>query len=120
MDMYERRAAIQRILAEADERVSIAYLSSFVGASRRTIIYDLDALTADYPIETYRGNGGGVRLIKASFKNHLAESEQATLLEAIAAISDNNLATRIGNIVLMHGSYRNKQRVEDALKGKVG
>ncbi|MCL1846148.1 MAG: hypothetical protein FWF77_09620 [Defluviitaleaceae bacterium] len=95
--------------------------SASVGACRRTIFYDLDALTLDYNIETYPGRGGGVRLVqeKNIYKGHLSNADQEAILEAVLFV-DKPLAERLVKIVMIHGSYRNKKQIDEALDGKVG
>lgn len=120
--MYERRAKIHEILADASgEKVSIAFLSASVGACRRTIFYDLDALTLNHNIETYPGRGGGVRLVLEKFpcKCNLSDGDQSAILEAIIIV-DKPLAERLGKIITIHCTYCNKKRLVEALKGKAG
>ena len=60
MSANERRAEIMRIMV-ARRQENMQVLASELGVSDRTIRNDIVALTAEYPLETYRGNGGGVR-----------------------------------------------------------
>lgn len=61
MSVHERRAEIIKIL-EGRRKESVSNLAFALGVSIRTIKYDIEALTADYPIETVRGNGGCVKV----------------------------------------------------------
>ena len=58
MSANERRAEIMRIMV-ARRQENMQVLASELGVSDRTIRNDIVALTAEYPLETYRGNGGG-------------------------------------------------------------
>ena len=62
MSANERRAEIMRIMV-ARRQENMQVLASELGVSDRTIRNDIVALTAEYPLETYRGNGGGVRML---------------------------------------------------------
>ena len=61
MSANERRAEIIRIMV-ARRQESMQVLASELGVTDRTIRADILALTAEYPLETVRGNGGGVRI----------------------------------------------------------
>ena len=57
----ERRAEIMRILSERKQE-SMQILATEFDVSDRTIKSDILALTAEYFLETVRGNGGCVRI----------------------------------------------------------
>lgn len=60
----ERRLAILEYLCQV-RHDSIANLASMFGVSKRTIRYDITALSCSYPITTVRGaSGGGVFVAK--------------------------------------------------------
>lgn len=54
MSANERRAEIMRIMV-ARRQENMQVLASELGVSDRTIRNDIVALTAEYPLETYRG-----------------------------------------------------------------
>ena len=55
----ERREKIMEILS-VHRRTNLKELSERFGVSRRTILYDLDAITASAQFYTVPGNGGGI------------------------------------------------------------
>ena len=58
----ERREAILAVLCKRRQE-TIDNLAQEFGVSRRTIRYDIEELSCDYPIESMRGrDGGGVRV----------------------------------------------------------
>ena len=61
MSADKRGAAIMKILI-AKRQVTICEIAQELCVSDRTISSDIATLTAIFPIETARGNGGGVRL----------------------------------------------------------
>ena len=63
MTAIERRAEIMRILT-ARRSSNIRTLAAEMGVCRRTICTDIEVLTADYPLETSRGNGGAALLME--------------------------------------------------------
>ena len=61
MGANERRAEIMRILI-GKRHETMRALADELHVTTRTIRTDITALTADYPLETARGNGGCVKL----------------------------------------------------------
>ena len=61
MSANERRAEIMRIMV-ARRQENMQVLAAELGVTDRTIRNDILVLTAEYPLETTRGNGGGVRI----------------------------------------------------------
>ena len=57
----DRSKAILLFLA-AKRKTTLAEIASELCCSRNTIASDILTLTVEYPIETKKGNGGGVRL----------------------------------------------------------
>ncbi|MDD6571843.1 MAG: HTH domain-containing protein, partial [Thermoflexaceae bacterium] len=88
MSANERRAEIMRIMV-ARRQESMQVLASELGVSDRTIRTDILALTAEYPLETVRGNGGGVRIADwyHPHKNILSK-EQISVLEQMLLVAD--------------------------------
>ena len=62
MSANERRAEIMRIMV-ARRQENMQVLAAELGVTDRTIRNDILVLTAEYPLETTRGNGGGVRIV---------------------------------------------------------
>lgn len=56
---------------------------------------------------------------KNIYKGHLSNADQEAILEAVLFV-DKPLAERLVKIVMIHGSYRNKKQIDEALDGKVG
>lgn len=59
MTATERREEIMKILV-ARRYETMSVLAAELGMTTRTIRSDVLKLTAEYPLETTRGNGGGV------------------------------------------------------------
>lgn len=116
MSANERRAELIRIL-EGRRQDSIANLAFQLGVSVRTIKYDIEALMADYPIETTRGNGGCVRLPKnyRMYQGDISDEQQMALISAIKVV-DEPTAKALGEVLLAHGSLRNKEKIKEALQ----
>ncbi|MDR0861317.1 MAG: hypothetical protein LBN30_00850 [Oscillospiraceae bacterium] len=112
----ERREEIVRLL-ESGRLETVASLARYFGASPRTISYDLDSLTPFHPLEVTRGNGGGVRLGKrdGTYRNDITVEQQETLLELIATL-DKAQAVPLKELLIVHGSIRNKERIERSLE----
>jgi len=111
----ERRAEIIKILkCRQQERISV--LAEELNVSIRTIKYDISELMDEYPIETVRGNGGGVRLQLnySIYKGILTESQQSALIEAMKVLSK-PWAKIIAELLIVYGSLRNKAKIEVAL-----
>ena len=102
----ERRAEIIRILiGGTGEKMS--NLAFRFGVSIRTICYDIEILTATYPIETMRGNGGCVKLSDDyhPYKNLFSEEQQETLAEIIPLLNSHQ-ADVIKGLLKAYGSKR--------------
>ena len=76
----------KNILAVLNERRhdTIDNLALEFDVSRRTIRYDVEALSYDYPVYTVQGNGGGVHIVEGchAAKKKLS-TEQAALLDKL-------------------------------------
>ena len=81
----ERRDAILEVLC-VRRKMTISELVTEFDVSRRTIINDIIELTRSYPIETYRGNGGGVEVAKGYYlgRKYLKPAQREALIDAIA------------------------------------
>ena len=61
MTAAERRDHIMAKL-RSERRATVAGLMNELGCSRRTLLYDLEALSATFPLVTVQGKNGGVML----------------------------------------------------------
>jgi len=109
----ERRAEIMRILS-GRRFETMSNLAFHFNVHRTTIFKDIETLTLDHPIETVRGNGGGVRFMKdyRMYCNNLTHEQQELLISLIPTI-DKRKAELLKEILLVHGSVRNKSILED-------
>ncbi|MCD7729835.1 MAG: HTH domain-containing protein [Clostridia bacterium] len=83
MTANERRLAIIELLCvrKFETRANLAFE---FGVSKRTIEYDIECLSVDYPIYTVPGKGGGIRIMDGyrNGKKYLSE-EQAQFLSGL-------------------------------------
>ena len=115
MTLNERRAEIVKILKfRGQERIAV--LANETGVSIRTMKGDIQELVKEYPIETVRGNGGGVRLNmdNKTYKGVLTEAQQNALIEAMKVLG-RPVAELIGEVLIVYGSFRNKSKIEVVL-----
>ena len=93
MSANERRRAIIEVLCQRryDTRENLAVE---FGVSKRTIERDILALSLEYPLNTARGNGGGIYVEDWYRMNgKYLTDEQSALLEKLAnGLSGNELA----------------------------
>ena len=110
--VYERRSEIMRIL-DSRRRETMSNFAFRFGVSIRTICYDIDALTASHPIETVRGKGGCVKLMDdyRAYQNDITDEQQETLLTIFPMLNQQQ-AKVIRELLRVHGSKRNKARIE--------
>lgn len=82
-------------------------LARELGVSDRTIRTDILALTAEYPLETIRGNGGGVRIADwyHPHKNILTV-EQMTVLEQLMSQADDDQKRVLDQMLREYGSNK--------------
>lgn len=84
MTANERKEALLNVLCERRED-KICNLAIEFGVCERTIRRDLLELGCSYPIETVKGNGGGVRVADWYHRGRKTLSpEQAALLKKLA------------------------------------
>ena len=104
MSANERRAEIIRIMV-ARRQESMQVLASELGVTDRTIRADILALTAEYPLETVRGNGGGVRIADwyHPHKNILSR-EQISVLEQLLPQADEEQKRVLDQMLSEYGS----------------
>lgn len=95
MSVNERREAILTILCRRREE-TVANLAQELEVSRRTILYDIEALTLAHPLETVRGRyGGGVRVADGYYigRKYLKPNQQELLKRLSEQLSGEDLAT---------------------------
>lgn len=102
----ERRAEIIRIMV-ARRQESMQVLARELGVSDRTIRNDILVLTTEYPLETVRGNGGGVRIADwyHPHKNILTV-EQMTVLEQLMSQADDDQKRVLDQMLREYGSNK--------------
>lgn len=111
MSANERRTEIMRIMV-ARRQENMQVLASELGVSDRTIRNDIVALTAEYPLETYRGNGGGVRIAEwyHPHKNIMSQ-EQISVLEQLMEKADDAQKRVIDQMLREYGSNKYRPAV---------
>lgn len=82
-------------------------LADTFGVTDRTIRNDILALTSEYPLDTVRGNGGGVRIAEwyHPHKNILS-NEQISVLEQLMSKADDNQKRVLDQMLREYGSNR--------------
>jgi len=85
----ERRDEIIRILL-GRRHETMGQLACELGVTTRTIRNDITILTTKYPLETVRGNGGGVKLMDwyHPHKNTLSQEHQNVLIELLDKVNE--------------------------------
>lgn len=106
MSANERRAEIMRIMV-ARRQENMQVLAAELGVTDRTIRNDILVLTAEYPLETSRGNGGGVRIADwyHPHKNILSQ-EQISVLEQFMDKADDEQKRVLDQMLREYGSNR--------------
>lgn len=106
MSANERRAEIIRIMV-ARRQESMQVLARELGVSDRTIRNDILVLTAEYPLETVRGNGGGVRIADWYHPHkNIFTMEQMAVLEQLMGQADDNQKKVLNQMLREYGSNR--------------
>ena len=110
MSAIERRAEIMRILASR-RKCYLSELAHELSVSKRTIQRDIQALVLEYPLESIRGNGGGIRLADWYYphKNILSQ-EQIRVIEAMIKKADFHQKVVLQQMLAAFGSntYRSE------------
>lgn len=106
MSANERRAEIIRILVTRRQE-SMQVLARELEVTDRTIRADILALTTEYPLETVRGNGGGVRIADwyHPHKNILSR-EQISVLEQLIPQADEEQKRVLDQMLREYGSNK--------------
>ena len=106
MSANERRAEIMRIMV-ARRQESMQVLARELGVTDRTIRADILALTAEYPLETVRGNGGGVRIADWSHPHkNILSREQISVLEQLFPQADEEQKRVLDQMLREYGSNK--------------
>ena len=85
-------------------------LADELHVTTRTIRTDITVLTADYPLETTRGNGGCVRLADWYHPhNRLLSREQQQVLTELVAVSDARQARGLRELLSAYGSMKTNE-----------
>ena len=89
MTAYERREKM-RVLLVKERSTTATFLMNHFGVSRRTVYNDLLFLNDVLPLETHRGNGGGVSLNLEYYapKVYLSDDEENLLLRLLESVSE--------------------------------
>lgn len=114
----ERRAEIMRILI-ARRSESTAQLALELGVHLNTIKRDLVVLTAEYPLETCRGNGGGVFLPDwyHPHRNILSNEQKQTLSQLMESANEQQTKV-LRELLLEYGSPKDRQTVKEGTSVK--
>lgn len=90
----------QEILERLSDRRfdTIANLMAEFHVSRSTIKRDIDVLSCSYPLETVRGNGGGVRVADGYYvgRRYLRPEQEALLRELMPGLQPGQQETMKG------------------------
>lgn len=89
MTATERREEIMRIMVARREE-SMQVLARELGVTDRTIRNDILVLMPTYPLDTVRGNGGGVRLDKSyhPYRYMMTKQQTKTILNLKDRVSE--------------------------------
>ena len=84
-----RRLEIMRILRSKRQTTGPDLATTFQ-VSIRTIWRDIDVLTGEFPIETLRGHGGGIRLADSyhPYRHSLNQEEEKFLLDMLSMCNE--------------------------------
>lgn len=105
MSLSERRSAILEHLCTVRQD-TLANLAQRFRVSERTIRYDLEALTLNHPIDTVRGNGGGIRVADwYRLNRRTLAPEQVKLLKRIAPALKGEDLIVLNSIISQFGQY---------------
>ncbi len=91
MTACERRMALLEVLClrRHDTRENLAFE---FGVSKRTIEYDVQILSANYPIFSVQGKGGGIYVMEGYelHKKYLTDKQSEVLRELAVTLSEEN------------------------------
>lgn len=104
MSANERRAELIRILT-ARRRDTVPNLANELGVCERTILRDIEALTIEYPLVTFQGNGGGVG-VEEWYHPHksIFSREQISVLQELMANANEHQRDVVNGLIREYGS----------------
>lgn len=110
MTANERKSEIMRILT-ARRRETMTRLANELNVSIRTIQRDILSLTADYPLDTLRGNGGCVTVADwyHPHKNILSQEQQVVLMQMLG-MADKHQRDVLSEILAEYGSPNTRDK----------
>lgn len=105
MTATERREEIMKIMI-ARRQENMTNLARELGVSTRTLRTDIEILTTQYPLETVRGNGGGVHLDKSyhPYKNTLSRQQTEVLQNLLGRATDEERIV-LEQLIREHSNY---------------
>jgi len=102
----ERRAEIIKIMVSRRQE-NMQVLAAEFGVSDRTIRTDIEVLTAEYPLETVRGNGGGVRIADWYHPHkNIMSKEQISVLEQMLPLANEEQRKVLNQMLREYGSNK--------------
>lgn len=106
MSANERRAEIMRIMV-ARRQENMQVLAAELGVTDRTIRNDILVLTAEYPLETTRGNGGGARIADWYHPHkNIFSQDQISVLEQLMDKADDEQKKVLDQMLREYGSNK--------------
>ena len=103
---FTRRAEIMRIMV-ARRQENMQVLAAELGVTDRTIRNDILVLTAEYPLETTRGNGGGVRIADWYHPHkNIFSQDQISVLEQLMDKADDDQKKVLDQMLREYGSNK--------------
>lgn len=105
MTATERREEIMRIMvARREENMQV--LAHELDVTDRTIRNDILVLSTQYPLDTVRGNGGGVRLDPSyhPYKNTLSRKQTEVLMNLLGRATEDEQEV-IEQLLREHSHY---------------
>jgi predicted DNA-binding transcriptional regulator YafY len=90
---------------------TMSNLANELGVTDRTIRSDILILTVDHPLETVRGNGGGVKVSEwyRPYKNILSREQEAVLTEILSETDNPHHQKVLTELLSAIGSPKNKE-----------
>lgn len=105
MTATERREEIMKIMV-ARRQENMTNLAHELGVTTRTLRTDIEILTTHYPLDTVRGNGGGVRLDPSyhPYKNTLSRKQTEVLMNLLGRATEDEQEV-IEQLLREHSHY---------------
>lgn len=105
MTANERRAEIIRILTYRRSE-TMGQLALELGVTDRTIRNDITVLTADYPLDTVRGNGGCVKMADwyHHHKNIFSREQETVIADLIDKVDEPHKRKVLTDMLVTFGS----------------